>query len=103
MGQTTHTANGDESNDQQLTTAHRRAMRDRQRFEDYIARAAGDHLVQEVKHANGNATVWVITEGLDSFVIEMFNRSEYELVDHNSDRATAAFVRKITTSMDHRH
>jgi len=103
MGQTTHTATGDELNDEQLTTAHRRAVRDRQRFEDYIARAAGDHLVQEVKHANGDATVWVITEGLDSFVIEMFNRTEYELVDHNSDRATAAFVRHITATFNHRH
>ena len=67
---------------------------------DTVEHAGGDDRggQQSIKNPDigpRGATVWVITEGLDTFVIDMFHRTDYTLVDFNGDRVTCAFTRRF--------
>ena len=97
MAPQSHSDDGEQV-ENELTDIQRRAAREAARLEPKIYSAEGDHMVQQVNHADGRATLWVVNEGLDWFSIDMMRNNRYELVDFNSELATAAFRRKYQST-----
>lgn len=97
MASQSHSDDGEQI-ENELTDIQRRAAREAARLEPKIYSAEGDHVVKHVKHADGTSTLWVVTEGLDWFSIDMMRNNRYELVDFNSELATAAFNRKYQST-----